>query len=142
MALKHELEHMKSRDNLKRLILVFCPFPGMAKLESAWSQSAELAADDAAASTQRDALDLAAALVKLSRLVPVKTPVCSTPFVAGSISERVARLLDWDEATKSRRVRIRTWFLIPFAIAVSLLVSVAHRPVLTLTHEVTEWIVR
>ena len=25
MALKHELEHMKSRDNLKRLILVFCP---------------------------------------------------------------------------------------------------------------------
>ena len=142
MALKHELEHMKSRDNLKRLILVFCPFPGMAKLESAWSQSAELAADDAAASNQRDALDLAAALVKLSRLVPVKTPVCSTPFVAGSISERVARLLDWDEATKSRRVRIRTWFVIPFAIAVSLLVSVAHRPVLTLTHEVTEWIVR
>ncbi len=142
MALKHELEHMKSRDNLKRLILVFCPFPGMAKLESAWSQSAELAADDAAASTQRDALDLAAALVKLSSLVPVKTPVCSTPFVAGSISERVARLLDWDEATKSRRVRIRTWFVIPFAIAVSLLVSVAHRPVLTLTHEVTEWIVR
>jgi Zn-dependent protease with chaperone function len=142
MALKHELEHMKSRDNLKRLILVFCPFPGMAKLESAWSQSAELAADDAATSNQRDALDLAAALVKLSRLVPVKTPVCSTPFVAGSISERVARLLDWDEATKSRRVRIRTWFVIPFAIAVSLLVSVAHRPVLTLTHEVTEWLVR
>jgi Zn-dependent protease with chaperone function len=143
MALKHELEHMKSRDNLKRLILVFCPFPGMAKLESAWSQSAELAADDAATSNQRDALDLAAALVKLSRLVPVKAhPVCSTAFVAGSISERVARLLDWDEATKSRRVRIRTWFVIPFAIAVSLLVSVAHRPVLTLTHEVTEWIVR
>ena len=143
MALKHEVEHMKSRDNLKRLILVFCPFPGMAKLESAWSQSAELAADDAATSNQRDALDLAAALVKLSRLVPVKAPpIFSTAFVAGSISERVARLLDWDEATKSRRVQIRAWFLIPFAIAVSLLVSVAHRPVLTLTHQVTEWIVR
>ncbi len=27
MALKHELEHMKSRDNLKRLILLFVPFP-------------------------------------------------------------------------------------------------------------------
>ena len=25
MALKHEFQHMKSRDNLKRLILVFCP---------------------------------------------------------------------------------------------------------------------
>ena len=143
MALKHELEHMKSRDNLKRLIQVFCPFPGMAKLESAWSQAAELAADDAAVTSQRDALDLAAALVKLSRLVPVKAPpVCSTAFVAGSISERVAFLLDWDEASKSRRVHIRTWFVIPFAVAVSLLVSVAHRPVLTLTHEVTEWLVR
>jgi Zn-dependent protease with chaperone function len=143
MALKHELEHMKSRDNLKRLILVFCPFPGMVKLESAWSQAAELAADDAAVSNQRDALDLAAALVKLSRLVPVKAPpVCSAGFVAGSISERVACLLDWDEASKSRRVRIRTWFVIPFAVAVSLLVTVAHRPVLALTHEVTEWLVR
>jgi Zn-dependent protease with chaperone function len=142
MALKHEHEHMKSRDNLKRLILVFCPFPGMARLESAWSQAAELAADDAAVSNPRDALDLAAALVKLSRLVPVKPPICSMGFVAGSISERVARLLDWDEASKSRRVHIRAWFVVPFAVAVSLLVSVAHRPVLTLTHEVTEWLVR
>ncbi len=143
MALKHEHEHMKSRDNLKRLILVFCPFPGMAKLESAWSQAAELAADDAAVSNQREALDLAAALVKLSRLVPVKSPpLYSAGFVGGSISERVACLLEWDEASKSRRVRIRTWFVIPFAVAVSLLVTVAHRPVLTLTHEVTEWLVR
>ena len=143
MALKHELEHMKSRDNLKRLILAFCPFPGMARLESAWSQAAELAADDAAVSNQRDALDLAAALVKLSRLVPVRTPsVCGTGFVAGSISQRVARLLDWDEASKARRVRIRTWFVIPFAVAASLLVTIAHLRVLTLTHEVTEWLVR
>lgn len=143
MALKHEHEHMKSRDNLKRLILVFCPFPGMAKLETAWLQAAELAADDAAVSNQRDALDLAAALVKLSHLVPVKAPtVCGTGFVAGSISQRVAFLLDWDEASKSRRVRIRTWFVIPFAVAVSLLVTVAHGPVLAFTHEVTEWLVR
>jgi Zn-dependent protease with chaperone function len=143
MALKHEHEHMKYRDNLKRLVLTFCPFPGMAKLERAWSQAAELAADDAAVANQREALDLAGALVKLSRLVPVKAaPACGTAFVTGSISERVAFLLDWDEASKSRRVHIRTWFVIPFAVAVSLLVSVAHRPVLTLTHELTEWLVR
>lgn len=143
MALQHELEHMKSWDNLKRLIFAFCPFPGMAKLESAWSQAAELAADDAAVSSQRDALDLAAALVKLSRLVPVKAaPICSTGFVDGSIGQRVERLLVWDEASKARRVHIRTWFVIPFAVAVSLFVSVAHRPVLALTHEVTEWLVR
>ena len=143
MALKHEHEHMKSLDNLKRLILVFCPFPGMAKLESAWSQAAELAADDAAVTNQRDALDLAAALVKLSRLVPVKAPpTFSAAFVAGSITQRVASLLDWDEASKWRRVHIRTWFVVPFAVAVSLLVSIAHGPVLTLTHQLTEWLVR
>lgn len=143
MALQHEREHMKSRDNLKRLILVFCPFPGMAKLESAWSQAAELAADDAAVSNQRDALDLAAALVKLSRLVPVTAPpVCSAGFVAGSVSQRIERLLAWDEASKARRVHIRTWFVIPFAVALSLLVSVAHGPVLAFTHAITEWLVR
>ena len=115
----------------------------MSRLERAWSQAAEFAADDAAVSNQRDALDLAAALVKLCRLIPVKAPpVFGVGFVAGSIKQRVACLLDWDEASKSRRVRIRTWFVIPFAVAVSLLVTIAYHPVLTLTHEVTEWLVR
>lgn len=143
MALRHEREHMKYRDNLKRLILTFCPFPGMAKLEKAWSQAAELAADDASVSNQRDALDMAGALVKLSRLVPVKpTLACGTAFVTGSISERVAFLLDWDDATKSRRVHIRTWYLVPFAVAGLLFVSIAHHPVLLFTHELTEWLIR
>jgi beta-lactamase regulating signal transducer with metallopeptidase domain len=82
IALRHELEHLKSHDNLKKLIFRFCPFPGMAKLENAWSHAAELAADDAAVSSQRDAVDLAAALVKLSRLVPIEVaPICSVGFV-------------------------------------------------------------
>jgi beta-lactamase regulating signal transducer with metallopeptidase domain len=143
VALKHELEHVKSHDNLKKLIFRCCPFPGMVKLESAWAESAELAADDAAASNQCDAIDLAAALVKLSRLVPVEVlPVCAMGFAAGSLSQRVARLLAWDEASKARRVRIRTWFVIPPMVALSLLVSIAYGPVLALTHHVTEWLVR
>jgi hypothetical protein len=143
IALKHELEHMKSRDNLKKLIFCFCPFPGMATLESAWSQAAELAADDAAVSSQQDAVDLAAALVKLSRLVAVATlPVCTMSFLAGFLSQRVELLLAWDEASKARRVRIRTWFVIPFAVAASLLVTIAYGPVLALTHEVTEFLIR
>src|ERR1700683_5320647 len=117
MALKHEFAHMKSRDNLKKLIFCFCPFPGMAKLESAWSQTAELAADDAAVSNLDDAVDLAAALVKLSRLVPVEAaPVCTVGFVTGSISARVARLLAWDETRKTQTLRIRLWHVIPPAI--------------------------
>jgi Zn-dependent protease with chaperone function len=143
IALKHELEHMKSRDNLKKLVFRVCPFPGMAKLERAWAQSAELAADDAAVSNQCDAIDLAAALVKLSRLVSVEVaPVYSMEFVSGSISQRVARLLAWDEVSKIGRVRIRTWFVIPPAVATTLLVTIAYGPVLRLTHEVTAWLAR
>jgi hypothetical protein len=134
---------MKSCDNLKKLIFRCCPFPGMAKLEGAWAQSAELAADDAAVSDQSEAIDLAAALIKLSRLVRVEAaPFHVMNLVAGSLSLRVARLLAWDESSKSRRVRIRTWFVLPFAVAVSLLVTIAYSPVLGLTREVTEWLVR
>jgi Zn-dependent protease with chaperone function len=141
IALKHEREHVKSHDNLKKLIFCFCPFPGMAKLESAWSQAAELAADDAAVSNPRHAVDLAAALVKLSHLPVEPAPVCAMGFVAGSLSQRVARLLAWDEANTAR-ARIRTWYVVPFAVAASLLVSIAYGPVLAFTHEVTEWLVR
>jgi BlaR1 peptidase M56 len=142
IALKHELQHMKSRDNLKKLVFRCCPFPGMAKLEGAWSEAAELAADDAAVSNQCDAVDLAAALVKLSRLVPVAdAPVCAVGFVTDSLSRRVASLLAWDEASKARRVHIRTWFVVPLVIAASLFVTIAYGPVLVLTHQVTEWLV-
>lgn len=142
IAIKHELQHMKSRDNLKKLIFRCCPFPGMAELESAWSEASELAADDAAVSNQSDAVDLAAALVKLCRLVPVEpAPVCTVGLVTDSLSRRVVLLLGWDESSKARRVHIRTWFVVPLVVAASLFVTVAYSPVLVLTHEVTEWLV-
>jgi Zn-dependent protease with chaperone function len=145
VALKHELAHMQSRDNLKRLIFRFCPFPGMAKLESAWSQAAELAADDAAVSSLNDAIDLAAALVKLSRLVPVEAaPVCTVGFVTGSIGARVARLLAWNEAeaAATRQMRMRPWYVIPPVLMAMLCVTATYGPLLALTHEMTEWLVR
>jgi len=145
IALKHELAHMRSRDNLKKLVFRFCPFPGMARLESAWSLAAELAADDAAVSNLNDAVDLAAALVKLSRLVPVEAaPVCTVGFVSGSISARVARLLAWNEAEagKAQPLRIRTRYVIPPVLLALLCVFVTYGPALALTHEVTEWLVR
>lgn len=147
IALKHERAHMQSRDNLKKLVVRLCPFPGMAALESAWAQAAELAADDAAVSTQDDAVDLAAALVKLSRLVPVTAaPVCTVGFVTGSLSARVARLLAWDqmkaEAGKAQQVRMRARYAVPSVLAALSLVFLGYGPVLALTHEVTEWLVR
>jgi len=143
VALKHEHAHMRSRDNLKKLVLRFCPFPGMAGLESAWSHAAELAADDAAVSKLDDAVDLAAALVKLSRLVPVEAaPLCTVGFVTGSISARVQRLLSWDETAKARATRIRTWYVVPSVAALLLCIFATYGPALSLTHEVTEWLVR
>ena len=64
-ALRHEVAHIRSRDNLKKLLFRFSAFPGMTKLEYAWSQFAEMAADDEAVTSFRDALDLAAALISL-----------------------------------------------------------------------------
>jgi Zn-dependent protease with chaperone function len=145
IALQHELAHMQSRDNLKKLVFRFCPFPGMARLESVWSQAAELAADDAAVSNLEDAIDLASALVKLSRLIPVEAaPVCTVGFVTGSIGARVARLLAWNEAEagKAQPMRIRPWYAIPPVLAALFCVIAAYGPVLALTHEVTEWLVR
>ncbi len=143
VAIKHELAHVRSHDNLRKLVFHFCPFPGMAKLESAWSQAAELAADDAAVSNLDDAIDLAAALVKLSRLVPVEAaPICTVGFVTGSISARVARLLAWNEASKAQRTRIRPWCAIPPVLVAMSCVFATYGPALALTHEVTEWLVR
>jgi Zn-dependent protease with chaperone function len=142
VALKHEFVHVRSRDNLKKLIFCFCPFPGMANLESAWSQATELAADHSAVSSLNDAVDLAATLVKLSRLVPVEpAPVCTVGFVSGCISSRVARLLAWEQRSQSRN-QIQPWHLFPAALTVMLCVIVTYRPLLVLTHEVTEWLVR
>jgi Zn-dependent protease with chaperone function len=143
IALKHEVAHVRSRDNLKKLVFRFSPFPGMAKLESAWSQAAELAADDAAISNANDAVDLAAALVKLSRLVPVEAaPACTVGFVNGTIHARIARLLAWNEVIRSKEVRSHHWYAIPPAVAALLCVLAIYRPALTVTHQITEWMVR
>lgn len=143
VALKHELAHIRSWDNLKKLVFRFAPFPGLSKLESAWSQAAELAADDAAVSDLGDALDLAAALVKLSRLLPVEAaPACTVGFVTGSIRARIARLLAWEEGSQERQCRIPRWLAIPPVAVAVFCAFLTYGPVLAFTHELTEWLVR
>src|SRR4029077_4263244 len=70
-ALAHEVAHLRSPDNLKELLFRFCAFPGMAGLKKEWSEAAEIAADDAAVSNASEALDLASAFIKLSRLATI-----------------------------------------------------------------------
>src|SRR5436305_8463379 len=83
-ALNHEVAHVRRRDNLKKLLLRFVAFPGMSGLETAWLETTEMAADDAAVSSAGDALDLAAALIKLSRLGPVEAHVDLTAALVHS----------------------------------------------------------
>jgi beta-lactamase regulating signal transducer with metallopeptidase domain len=98
-ALQHELIHVRRRDNLRKLILKFAPFPGMAQLESEWHEATEMATDDAAVSSASQALDLAAAVIKLSGLILVPSPADLTTALvhtpAELLSVRVQRLIHW-----------------------------------------------
>jgi hypothetical protein len=101
-ALRHEHAHRASRDNFKRLLLLFAPdiFPfarPLRILESSWARFAEWAADDqAAAGDSRRALSLAAALVHVARMGSAPhLPFLSTSLLASDrdLSARVDRLL-------------------------------------------------
>jgi Zn-dependent protease with chaperone function len=105
-ALAHEYGHLAARDNLKRAVLRACRdvltiVPAGRTLDRAWSESAEAAADEhAARSGDADmALDLAAALVKIARLVPegARPAMPAGAFLIGawdgdSLAWRVRRL--------------------------------------------------
>ncbi|MBI1739854.1 MAG: hypothetical protein HY233_05220 [Acidobacteriales bacterium] len=144
VAVRHEVVHMQSRDNLKKLVFHCAPFPGMSGLERAWQEAAELAADDGAVSSVREALDLAAALIKLSRLIPVKAAPAFTMALVGGpafLSGRIERLLAWDE-TKAHGVHAN-WPRTIAPVVAALLCAVAiYGPALTQTHRITEWLVR
>lgn len=144
VAVRHEVAHMRSRDNLKKLAFHCSPFPGMAGLESAWHEAAELAADDGAVGSLPDALDLAAALIKLSRLIPIRnTPAFTMALVSGSgsVRGRVERLLSWN-ARQCRPLPSRWRYVIPPALATLLCAWAVYGPALAQTHRLTEWLVR
>ena len=140
VAVRHELGHRRSWDNLKKLLMNAIPFPGMSGIERAWRESAELAADDAAVETRQDALDLATALIKLSRSASRWTePEVASALVCGSsaVTTRVHRLLDW--RTSSRLQRTWPWALV----SVLMLTAIAsnYGAALVMTHRLTELLV-
>jgi Zn-dependent protease with chaperone function len=142
-ALRHEIAHVLRYDNLKKLLFRFSAFPAMADLEHAWSEETELAADDAAVLNFHDALDLAAALIKVSRLGPVESAGELTMALLHSstaLSARVQRLVAWDKAPKSRRHQ--GWrFALPASVTLFAVIA-NYSVVLTRMHALTEWLVR
>ena len=143
IAVQHEEGHIRSRDNLKKLILYAASFPGMGRLERAWQEAAEFAADEAAIANKNDAMDLAAALIKLGGVVPVlDSPAFTTGLVdmTALVSERVRRLLVWND-TASRPLNIGWWCCLAGVLAVAPYIFANYSLALLFTHRFTEWLI-
>ncbi len=73
-AMSHEIGHIRSRDNFKRLAMRLCGdmlvLPLGKTLDREWLEAAESAADEFAAADAAHALDLASALVNIGRITP------------------------------------------------------------------------
>jgi Zn-dependent protease with chaperone function len=102
-VIKHELGHTSAHHNLKRLLMQLCSdvlvAPVGHSLDRSWSKAAEEAADEFAAATggRQTAVDLAAALIKIARIIPDQPapamPAVSYAFNGELLAARVRRLL-------------------------------------------------
>ena len=145
-ALQHEIVHIRRRDNLKKLLFRCCPFPGMAPLEAAWSEAAEMAADDGAVSNSSQALDLASALIKLSRFAAAQAPAgianALVQTSGSSLNARIERLVAWKDQHTDKPSSYSHWYAAP-AFALALLFAVScYDSTLVRIHQLTEWLVR
>ena len=142
-ALKHEIAHVRRRDNLRKLLFRFVVFPFMNGLETAWLNATEMAADDSAVSNPAEALDLAAALIKLSRLGSIESSAMLNMSLVHSpvslVNERVERLIHWTSQLQSAPRHPQYWVGAGSAFVV-LALSYGH--LLVAVHAATEWIVR
>lgn len=154
-ALAHEVGHVIARDNLKRGLLRACRdtlliIPCGRALDSAWKQASETAADEYAAG--RDpvvGLDLASALVKIARLLPIgsrPTLPAGAYFVGGEdpsgFKARVRNLLKLTGGHSSTPPaaligKLPLWVPIAFLVVLLAAISIESH-VLVLTHEVIE----
>ncbi|MGI8787643.1 MAG: M56 family metallopeptidase [Pyrinomonadaceae bacterium] len=125
-AIRHEHGHLAARDNLKRTILRVCRdllvFPFGRRLDRVWADIAESAADEYAAQTggNQTAVNLAAALVKIARIVPrgAKPAMPAGAFLieeqTADVSLRVRQLLELTERRFSPAARRFLGAAIPF----------------------------
>lgn len=157
-AVAHENGHLEARDNLKRGLLQACRdslliIPSGRSLDRSWSEASEEAADENAAEQGNAvALDLASALVKIARIIPLgaRPTMPAGVFLLGNeekgIKSRVRRLLAL--ATADRRnasehdVLARIVFWSPASLLlVGFVIAAAHPEVLAGVHYFIEHVV-
>jgi Zn-dependent protease with chaperone function len=131
-AIAHEAGHLNARDNLKRALLRACGdallmIPCGRSLDRAWADTSESAADEYAAQTSSSAaVNMAAALVKVARMVPKgsRAVVPVAAFLVGNeedrgIKARVRRLLEIASNQQRRdQTFLRYRLLLPLALLV------------------------
>lgn len=106
-AIAHECGHLAARDNLKRTLLQICRdslflIPLGRVVDRVWAESAESAADEfAARQSPAMALNLASALVRIAKMVPVgaRAHVPLGAYLVGAeetqgVKSRIKRLLE------------------------------------------------
>jgi Zn-dependent protease with chaperone function len=156
-ALAHERGHVEGRDNLKRALLqagedALLHAPLGRSLRREWQRESEMAADEfAAAEGQAAALDLASAIVKISKLIPrgSRPTLPAGAHLLGDggdgISRRVRNLLRL--ASDARDIRAGLHTRSPLAAAFGLclfaagVLFVTHPEVLRATHVAIEHVV-
>ncbi len=152
-VLAHEAAHLRARDNLAGLLLRACPDGFLCGreagvLERAWREAAEQAADEhAALGAPGRAASLAAALVKVARMVPrgARLGLPAAALHGGeAVAERVARLLrlsrDGPPRTEARGWRMRATRYI--LLGASLVCALSAHAVFFLVHAAIELLVR
>jgi Zn-dependent protease with chaperone function len=157
-ALQHEIGHLVARDNLKRWLAEMCPqvFPfgaGSRRLERVWHTATEQWADRYAVERGKAApLNLASALIKVSRLVPEdhQRAIPAGAYLmeqqdVPEIARRVHALLD---AADSKVVASPCGTVLTpplvgaFILSALVLLAASYASVLTGVHEVLEQLLR
>lgn len=157
-AIAHECGHLAALDNFKRSLLrasrsALLIIPCGRSLDRAWSEASESAADEYAAQQSANvAVNLAAALVRIARLVPQGNhqllPTGVSTFLSGDeepegVKGRVRRLLelaaiDGDlQGSHAWIVRVVPWFLLLLVIVVSVTIG-NHLQFLASVHALIE----
>jgi len=147
-AVAHETCHVAGFDNLKRVLMRAVRMPlARESAEQPWTMASELAADERAVVTGTSPLELASALIKVSRLlaapIPSEAPVsCFLPYeTRSSISDRVEHLLKLSSQPYPKPRRGRALLFSGSVFAITVLVFSQPR-ILALAHAITEKLVR
>ncbi|MFL6254349.1 MAG: M48 family metalloprotease [Pyrinomonadaceae bacterium] len=156
-ALAHERGHVAGRDNLKRALLqagedALLHAPLGRSLRRAWQRESEMAADEfAAGAGPSAALDLASAIVKISKLIPrgARPTLPAGAHLLGDgddgTSRRVRNLLRLASNTKSARAGLHTRSPLAAALCLCLFTAGAllltHSSILETTHTAIEQVV-